>query len=125
VIENVGGLASEPRLLVVGLVAAVALVHLAITSLAACIALLIPVAATMAQRASLDPIACGLIATIAIDAVILYPVQTATNLMAYEAGYFDAADVRRFGVAMLALTMIVVLLTVPYWDWLGLPLTQR
>src|SRR4029077_744518 len=122
VIDNLGGLAGEPQLLVVGLVAAVALVHLAIPSRAPCIALLIPAAATMAQRASLDPIVCGLIVTIVIDAVILYPVQTATNLIAYEAGYFDAADVRRFGLAMLALSMAVVLLTIPYWGWLGLPL---
>jgi di/tricarboxylate transporter len=111
-------------LLAVGLVVAVALVHLAITSLAACIALVIPVAATMAQRASLDPIVCGLIVTIVIDAVILYPVQTATNLIAYEAGYFDAADVRRFGLAMLGLTAVVVLLTIPYWGWLGLHFTR-
>jgi citrate:succinate antiporter len=124
VIDNLGGLASEPRLLAVGLVVAVALVHLAITSLAACIALVIPVAATMAQRASLDPIVCGLIVTIVIDAVILYPVQTATNLIAYEAGYFDAADVRRFGLAMLGLTAVVVLLTIPYWGWLGLHFTR-
>jgi anion transporter len=124
VIDNLGGLAGEPRLLVAGLVVAVALVHLAITSLAACIALLIPVAATMAQRASLDPIVCGLIVTIVIDAVILYPVQTATNLIAYEAGYFAAADVRRFGLAMLGLTAVVVLLTISYWGWLGLHFTR-
>jgi anion transporter len=124
VIDNFAGLASDPRLFVVGLVASTALVHLAITSLAACIALLIPVAATMAQRASLDPVVCGLIVTIVIDAVILYPVQTATNLIAYEAGYYGAADIRRFGLAMLGLTTVVVLLTIPYWDRLGLHFTR-
>jgi anion transporter len=123
-VGRLGVLADAPWLLVVGLVAAVALVHLAITNLAACIALLIPVAATMAQRAALDPIVCGLIVTIVVDAVILYPIQTATNLLAYEAGYYAAADVRRFGLAMLALTVAVVLATIPYWGWLGLPLTR-
>jgi len=125
VIDNLAGAADAPYLLVVGLIVAVALVHLAITSLAACIALLIPVAATMAQRASLDPIVCGLIVTIVIDAVILYPVQTATNILAYEEGYYGAADMRRFGVGMLVLTTIVVMLTIPYWGLLGLPLTQH
>lgn len=124
VVDHLAALASHPYVLVVGLVAAVALVHLAITSLAACIALLIPVAATIAERASLDPIVCGLVVTIVVDAVILYPIQTATNLLAYEAGYYGAADVRRFGLAMLALTVIVVLLTIPYWGWLGLPLAR-
>ena len=124
VVDHLAGLANAPYVLVVGLVVAVALVHLAITSLAACIALLIPVAATIAQRASLDPIVFGLIVTIVVDAVILYPIQTATNLLAYEAGYYGAADVRRFGLAMLALTVVVVLATIPYWAWLGLPLTR-
>jgi hypothetical protein len=33
--------------------------------------------------------------------------------------------VRRLGLGMLLLTMVVVSLTVFYWGWLGLPLTQR
>ena len=68
---------------------------------------------------------CGLIVTIVVDAVILYPVQTATNLLAYETGYYSADDVRRLGFAMLLLTMVVVSLTIFYWGWLGLPLTQH
>jgi sodium-dependent dicarboxylate transporter 2/3/5 len=125
VVDQLAGLAGRPAIVVVGLVAAVALVHLAITNLAACIALLIPVAATVAERAGLNPVVCGLIVTIVVDAVILYPVQTATNLLAYETGYYGAADVRRLGLGMLLLTTLVVLLTILYWDWLGLPLTQR
>jgi anion transporter len=125
VVSHLAGLADQPTLLVIGLILAVALIHLAITNLAACIALLIPVAATIAERASLNPIVCGLIVTIVVDAVILYPIQTATNLLAYETGYYGAADVRRLGIGMLVLTVIVILLTIPYWGLLGLPLTQR
>jgi solute carrier family 13 (sodium-dependent dicarboxylate transporter), member 2/3/5 len=125
VVDQLAGLAGRPAVVVVGLVAAVALVHLAITNLAACIALLIPVAATVAERAGLNPVVCGLIVTIVVDAVILYPVQTATNLLAYETGYYGAADVRRLGLGMLLLTTLVVLMTIRYWGWLGLPLTQR
>jgi di/tricarboxylate transporter len=122
VVSHLAGLADQPTLLVIGLILAVALIHLAITNLAACIALLIPVAATIAERASLNPIVCGLIVTIVVDAVILYPVQTATNLLAYETGYYGAADVRRLGTGMLVLTTVVILLTIPYWGLLGLPL---
>jgi citrate:succinate antiporter len=125
VVSHLAGLANEPMLLIVLLIAAVALVHLAITNLAACIALLIPVAATIAERATLNPIVCGLIVTIVVDAVILYPIQTATNLLAYETGYYSAADVRRLGIGMLLLTVIVILLTIPYWRLLSLPLTVR
>jgi anion transporter len=125
VVDQLAGLASQPMILIVALISAVALVHLAITNLAACIALLIPIAATIAERAGLNPVVCGLIVTIVVDAVILYPVQTATNLLAYETGYYSADDVRRLGLGMLLLTMVVVSLTVFYWGWLGLPLTQR
>ena len=114
VVSHLAGLADQPTFLVIGLILAVALIHLAITNLAACIALLIPVAATIAERASLNPIVCGLIVTIVVDAVILYPIQTATNLLAYETGYYGAADVRRLGIGMLLLTVIVILLTIPY-----------
>jgi anion transporter len=114
---------SEPRALIVALIVATALIHLAITNLAACIALLIPIAATVAQTAGLNPVVAGLVVTIVVDAVILYPVQTAANLLAYDTGYFSAADMRRFGVGMLILTVAVVLLVcIPYWDLLGLPL---
>jgi anion transporter len=125
VVSHLAGLADEPMLLIVGLIVAVALVHLAITNLAACIALLIPVAATIAERAAINPIVCGLIVTIVVDAVILYPIQTATNLLAYETGYYGAADVRRLGIGMLVLTVFVILLTIPYWGLLNLPLTPR
>jgi solute carrier family 13 (sodium-dependent dicarboxylate transporter), member 2/3/5 len=60
-----------------------------------------------------------------VDAVILYPIQTATNLLAYETGYYGATDVRRLGIGMLLLSTVVILLTVPYWGLLGLPLTLR
>jgi solute carrier family 13 (sodium-dependent dicarboxylate transporter), member 2/3/5 len=125
VVDQLAGLAGRPTILIVGLISTVALVHLAITNLAACIAILIPVAATIAERTGLNPVVCGLIVTIVVDAVILYPVQTATNLLAYETGYYSADDVRRMGLAMLPLTMVVVSLTILYWGWLGLRLTQR
>jgi len=116
----------QPLLMVGTLIVLVALIHLAITNLAACIALLIPIATNFGLEAGLNPTICGLIVTIVVDAVILYPVQTATNLLAYDAGYFNAADVRRFGAAMLALTIAVIVgVALPYWGLLGLTLTHR
>ncbi len=107
-----------PPVVIALIVVAVALVHLAITNLAACMALLIPIAVTIAEAAHLNPLVCGLVVTIAVDAIILYPVQTAANLLAYEAGYL-----RRLGLGMLLLTIVVALLVLPYWGLLALPLT--
>lgn len=121
----IAGLGGQPLVVVGCIVIGVATVHLAITNLAACVALLLPMAAAIGQSVGLSPIVCGLIVTIVVDAVILYPVQTAANLLAYESGYYDGADVRRFGLAMLGLTMAVVLAAIPYWSLLGLSLVTR
>jgi anion transporter len=122
-VTQLTALAVSPPVIIALIVVAVALVHLAITNLAACMALLIPIAVTIAEAAHLNPLVCGLVVTIAVDAIILYPVQTAANLLAYEAGYFHTADVRRLGLGMLPLTIVVALLVLPYWGLLALPLT--
>jgi sodium-dependent dicarboxylate transporter 2/3/5 len=119
-------LTQYPLLLLAEIAVTVAVVHIAITNLAACVAIVVPVVMTIAHAAGVNPIVCALIVTIAIDSVILYPVQTASNLIAYESGYFRARDVSRLGLAMLALTILVALgIAVPYWSLLGLPLMSR
>lgn len=120
------GITQRPLILLAGIIIAATVIHIAITNLAACVALLIPIAMTVAHTAGLNPTVCALIVTIATNSVILYPTQTASNLIAYEGGYFGATDVGRFGLAMLALTIVVGLgVAVPYWGALGLPLLQR
>ena len=121
-VGQLAALATAPLALLAVLVVAVAVVHLAITNLAACMALSIPIAMTIAAAAGLNPLLCGLVVTLAVDAVILYPVQTAANLLAYESGYFAAADVRRLGLGMLVLTIVVMMLVLPWWALLALPL---
>lgn len=124
-VEQLPNLASHPLLFIVGLITATTIVHLAVTNLVASVSLLLPVTVTVAQAAGLNPVVCGLIVTLNINAVILYPAQTAVNLLAYDAGYFSASDVRRLGLAMLALNIIVVLCAIPYWALLGLPLVTQ
>ena len=112
-----------PEWILVFLVVLVSVVHLTITNMTACISLLIPVAATFGRSLGLNPVVLGLIVGISVDAVILYPLQTTTNLMAYQLGYFSAWDVFKVGVLMLILTALVVaFLAVPYWRALGLAL---
>ena len=124
-LDHLSGLAAGPLVLIASLIAGTVLVHLAITNLAACVALLLPINATIAASAGVNPLVTGLIITMVVDAVILYPVQTASNLMAYESGYFGRADVRNLGLGMLMLTTLVALLVLPYWALLGLPLASR
>jgi anion transporter len=118
--------APPPAAVAAGLVAIAALVHLGVTNIAACLALLIPIVATLAAALGLDPLACSLILNMAVDAVIFYPVQTATSLIVYEAGGFAPREVFLLGWVMLALTAgVVVFVAIPYWRWWGLPLVLR
>jgi solute carrier family 13 (sodium-dependent dicarboxylate transporter), member 2/3/5 len=78
------GASPPPVALLIGIIVVAAMIHLAITNLAACVALLVPITMTIAHAAGINPIVCALIVTIVTDSVILYPVQTASNLIAYE-----------------------------------------
>lgn len=118
----IAGGSPSPALLAVFVILITTVVHLGIPNMSACIALLIPVVAAFATATGISPVAAGLIVGIVVDAVILYPVQTATNLIAYEAGHFDALDVLKVGLGMLVLTTAVVLLVaIPWWGLMGLP----
>lgn len=100
------------------------IVHAAIPSIPACLALLLPIVGGFAQLAGLNPIACGLIALMSVDAVALYPEQTATVLMVYEQhGNLARRDVVKFGLGMLSVVLVVVnFIAIPWWRMLGLRL---
>ena len=126
VVRLLATVGQQPLVVVGALILLTAAIHLLITNLAACVALLVPIAVGIGANTGVNPIVCALAVMITIDAVILYPVQTASNLIAYEAGAFDARDVRRLGVAMLLLVLLVLLVVViPYWGLVGLPLAVR
>lgn len=99
------------------------IVHLGIVNMSACIALLIPITTSLANSVAMNPVVFGLIVSIVVDAVILYPVQTATNLLAYETGLIEGKDVLKIGLGLLVLTALVILyIALPWWSLLGVPL---
>jgi hypothetical protein len=73
--------------------------------------------------AGLNPVLCGLIVTIAGDAVLYYPAQSASSLVVYERGHLAAGEIFEFGLVMTALAAVVVMLVaLPYWRLIGEPL---
>ncbi len=104
----------------------VTMVHPGIANMSACIALLIPITTTLAVSPKMNPIVSGLIVGIVVDAVILYPVQTATNLLAHETGLIGGKDVLKVGLVLLILTSLVILsIALPRWSLLDLPLVTK
>jgi di/tricarboxylate transporter len=121
-----GPLAGSPMLLVLAVVGFTTLVHLVVPNIAACLSLCIPVVSQLAAALGLNPVVLGLVVAIVTDAVILYPAQTASNLMVYDSGAVAARDVLRLGLTMLCLACLVIAgIALPWWALLGESLVGR
>ncbi len=115
--------ADSPWMVVGVLLAASAVVRLLIPNITGFLATTIPVAMSVGTTAGLNPILCGLIVTIAGDAVLYYPAQAASSLVVYERGHLTAGEIFGFGLLMTALAALVVLaVAIPYWALIGEPL---
>lgn len=114
------------QVVIIMLILMVSTVHLGIANMSACIALLIPITTTLAIALKMNPIVFGLIVSIVVDAVILYPVQTATNILAYETGLIGGRDVLKVGLGLLVLTsLVIIFVALPWWSLLGVPLNIK
>ena len=119
------GVAASPVMVVVVLLLASSVVRLMIPNITGFLATTIPVAMSVGTAAGLNPVLCGLIVTIAGDAVLYYPAQSASSLVVYERGHLGAGEIFRFGLLMTALGALVVLaVALPYWTLIGEPLTR-
>ena len=83
----------------------------------------LPVAMSLGAAAGLNPVVCGLLVTVAGDAVLYYPAQSASSLVVYERGHLTAGEILRFGLWMTILGFAVVIAVgIPYWALVGEPL---
>ena len=115
----------SPWMVVGVLLAASSVVRLLIPNITGFLATTIPVAMSVGTTAGLNPILCGLIVTIAGDAVLYYPAQSASSLVVYERGHLTAGEIFGFALLMTALAALVVLaVAVPYWAVVGEPLVR-
>jgi anion transporter len=115
--------AESPWMVVGVLLAASSVVRLLIPNITGFLATTIPVAMSVGTAAGLNPILCGLIVTIAGDAVLYYPAQSASSLVVYERGHLTAGEIFGFGLLMTALAAVVVVaVALPYWALVGEPL---
>jgi di/tricarboxylate transporter len=107
------------------LLAASSVVRLVIPNITGFLATTIPVAMAVGTASGLNPVICELIVTIAGDAVLYCPAQSASSLVVYERGHLTAGEIFRFGLLMTALAALVVLaVALPYWALVGEPLAR-
>ncbi len=80
-----------------------------------------PAGLSLASRGS----RCGLIVTIAGDAVLYYPAGAARRWRSTSADTLTAGEIFHFGLLMTVLAPLVVLaVALPYWAPLGEPLAR-
>jgi anion transporter len=116
-------LATSPVLVVVVLLAIAAVLRALIPNITGFLATTIPLAMSVGTATGVNPIVCGLAVTIAGDAVLYYPAQSASSLVVYQRGHLTAPEILRFGVWMTLLAAVVVLaVALPYWMAIGVPL---
>ena len=125
VVNTTPSLARSPLLVVVTLLVAAAVIRLVIPNITGFLATTIPVAMSIANATGLSPLVCGLVVTIAGDAVLYYPAQSASSLVVYQRGHLSAPEIFRFGLWMTLLAALVVLtVALPYWSAIGEPLRR-
>lgn len=123
VVRGIPSLSRRPLLVVIVLLLAAAPVRLLIPNITGFLATMIPLAMSIGTATGVNPVICGLVVTIAGDAVLYYPAQSASSLVVYERGHLTAMEIFRFGVWMTLVAYLVVLLVaLPYWAVIGEPL---
>src|SRR6059036_3713193 len=90
------------------------------------LALALPIAISVGREAGLNPLVCALVVMMTGDAVLYYPVQSASALVIYERGHVSAGEIFRFGLWMTLLGWVTVLVVaLPWWSLVGQPLAPR
>ena len=116
---------TEPIGIVIALLIAAAAIRFLVPNITGFLGVTIPVAMSLGANAGLNPLLCGLIVTIAGDAVLYYPAQSASSLVVYQRGHLTAAEILRFGIWMTLLAFLIVLaVALPYWSLVGEPLIR-
>lgn len=120
-----GSVAASAPTAALGLLTVSFALRIVLPNIASYLTLMIPLTMALAAELGLNPLVAALLVTLAGDAVLYYPAQSPSSLIVAERGHIAAGEVLRLGVLMTALASLVLLLVaVPYWAWLGEPLVR-
>ncbi len=121
----VGQFTTEPRLLLLFLCAAAAVVRTMVPNIAGYLAVVIPVVTAAAASLGLNPLLCGLAVVVVGDTPVYYPAGATSGVFIFQRAGIKAAEVLRFGLLMTLVALgTVFLLALPYWNLVGYPLVE-
>ena len=123
-VGTVAGIVGYPVLLLLALGGASAIVRLMMPNISGYLAFMVPVAMSTGESLGLNPLVCGLAVVVVGDALVYYPAGATASVFIYQRANIGAPEVFRFGVVMTVVAIaVLVLLVLPYWNWLGEGLT--
>ncbi len=94
-----------------------------IPNIAGFLALALPIATSVGRESGVNPLVCALAVMMTGDAVLYYPVQSASALVVYERGHLTAGEILRFGLVMTVVAYVSILgVALPWWSLVGQPL---
>ena len=124
-VGGVGGLGSNPWLLLLTLCVSFALMRMLVPNIAGYLAVAIPVAMATGQSLGLNPLVCGLAVVVVGDSVVYYPAGGTSGVFIYQRAGIAAPEVFRFGLIMTLVAIgALFLLVLPYWGLVGQPLVK-
>ena len=120
----VGSLPQQPVVLLLAIAVACAGVRLVQPNIAGYLALVIPVVMATGLTLGLNPLVCGMVSVVVGDSVVYYQAGGSASIIIFQRAQIPAREVLRFGLIMVVVAIAVsLLLAVPYWSWVGEPLT--
>ena len=124
-LASLPALGSHPIGSVVALMLGATLLRAVIPNISGFLALAIPIAMSIGGQARLNPLVCALVVMMTGDAVLYYPVQSASALVIYERGHVSGAEILKFGLWMTLVAYVTIIaVALPYWSAVGEGLTH-
>ncbi|MEO7966417.1 MAG: DASS family sodium-coupled anion symporter [Gemmatimonadaceae bacterium] len=109
-----GGYIPSPYVTIVG-AAIVGLVLSEVMSNAAALAVVLPLAFTVANASGASPVAVTLAVSWGAGLDFIFPMSTAPNTIIFASGYLKTSDFIRTGLLMTVISILILLLVVKFW----------